>query len=193
VGTGEANGSADSYAGVGMYRIDNADTAATLVGPINPVRNYLNGSGNPVSNPVFNGRSISSILVHPTDPSIVLVGVAGGVIGIGGDSPFGNTVPPLGMRGLYRLTNATGPAAGVAVQKFAVTLASPGFDLPNTGNRNVDSMVYEPGNPNNLVVWINGTTAAGDGGIYRSTNAQSATPTTTPAPSRSGSSSATGN
>ena len=99
VGTGEANGSGDSYAGVGMYRIDSCDTVATLVGPINPIRNYLNGSSVAVSAPVFNGRSISSILVHPTDPSIVFAGIAGGVIGIGGDLPFGGTIPPLGMRG----------------------------------------------------------------------------------------------
>jgi hypothetical protein len=179
VGTGEANGSADSYAGVGIYRIDNCDSSATLVGPINPVRNYLNGSNNPVSAPVFNGRSISSILVHPTDPSIVFVGVTGGVIGIGGESPLGNTVPPLGMRGLIRLTNATSAPGIVAAQKLAVTTGGSGFDSPNTGNRNVDSMVFDPTNSNNMVVWINGSTSAGDGGIYRSTNAQLANPTFT--------------
>src|SRR5207248_2898581 len=69
VGTGEANYSGDSYAGVGLYRIDNADTSPVLVGPINPIRNYNDGSNNPQSVPVFNGRSISSILVNPLDPS----------------------------------------------------------------------------------------------------------------------------
>ena len=93
VGTGEANGSGDSYAGVGMYRIDNCDTTATLVGPINPIRNYTDTASAPQSFPFFNGRSISSILVHPTDPSIVFAGIAGGVIGIGGDVPFGGTPP----------------------------------------------------------------------------------------------------
>lgn len=176
VGTGEANGSADSYAGVGMYRIDNCDTTATLVGPINPIRNYTNGGGTPVSAGVFTGRSISSILVHPTDPSIVLAGIAGGVIGIGGEAPFGGTIPPLGMRGLVRLTNATAAAGSVVAQKLAVTTAGAGFDLPNTGNRNVNSMVFDPVDPNILTVWINGNAAAGDGGIYRSTNAQAADP-----------------
>ncbi len=179
VGTGEANYSGDSYAGVGVYRIDNCDTVATLVGPINPVRNYINGSSNPVSNPAFNGRSISSILVHPTNPSILYVGVAGGVIGIGGDAPFGGNIPPLGMRGLYRLTSATSAPASVAVQKVAVCTAASGFDLPNTCNRNIDSMVFDPGHPNILTVWVFGNAAAGDGGIYRSTNAQAATPTFT--------------
>jgi hypothetical protein len=171
VGTGEANSSCDSYAGVGMYRIDNVATTATLVGPINPVRNYNDGSGNPQSVPVFNGSSISSILVHPTDPSIVFVGTTGGVIGIGCDGPLGNTIPPIGMRGVYRLTNATSAAASVVAQKLTVTLAGSGFDTPNTGMRSVSSMVMEPGNPNTLLVWIIGLAAAGDGGVYRSTNA----------------------
>jgi hypothetical protein len=179
VGTGEANGSGDSYAGVGLYRIDNADTTATLVGPINPIRNYNDGSGNPQSVPAFQGRSISSIVVHPADPSILWVGAAGGAIGIGAESPFGNTIPPLGMRGLYRLTNATGVPASVAVQKIAVATVASGFDIPNTANRNVDSIVMEPGNPDNLIVWINGAATAGDGGIYRSTNATSPVPTFT--------------
>lgn len=177
VGTGEANGSGDSYAGVGMYRIDNCDSTATLVGPINPVRTYINAATSLlVSNPVFNGRSISSIVVNPTDPSIVFVGVAGGVIGIGSDSPVGGTIPPLGMRGLYRLTNATSAPGSVVAQKLTVTTAGSGFDLPNTGNRNIDSIFMDPGDPNVLTVWINGTNAAGDGGIYRSTTAQAATP-----------------
>jgi hypothetical protein len=190
VGTGEANGSGDSYAGVGLYRIDNADTTATLVGPINPIRNYTDGSGNPQSVPAFQGRSISSIVVHPTDPSILWVGAVSGVIDIGADPPFGGTIPPLGMRGLYRLTNATAAPASVAVQKITVTLAAPGFDLPNTGNRNVDSIAIEPGNPDSMIVWVNGTTAAGDGGIYRSINATSPVPAfaqvlaTTTSPSR---------
>lgn len=176
VGTGEANGSADSYAGVGMYRIDNCDTTATLVGPINPVRTYTTASNVQVSNPAFNGRSISSIVVDPSNPSIVFVGVAGGVIGIGGDAPRGGTIPPLAMRGLYRLTSATSAPGSVAVQKLAVTTAAGGFDLPNTGNRNIDSIFMDPGDPNILTVWINGTTGAGDGGIYRSINATGATP-----------------
>ncbi len=179
IGTGEANGSGDSYAGVGMYRVDNADTTATLVGPINPVRNYNNASNVAVSAPVFQGRSISSIIVHPTDPSIVFAGIAGGVIGIGGDVPFGGTIPPLGMRGLVRLTNATSAPASVVAQKLTVTLAASGFDNPNTGNRNVNSMFMDPADPNILTVWINGTTTAGDGGVFQSTDALSANPTFT--------------
>ncbi len=180
VGTGEANGSADSYAGVGLYRVDNADTIATLVGPINPVRNYTDGSSNPQSTPVFNGRSIAKIVVHPTQPGTVFVGTAGGVIGIGGNAPFGGTIPPLGLRGLYRSTNANGPLASITFDRIKVSTSGGGFDLPNTGNRNINDIVMDPSDPtgNTLIVWQNGTSAAGDGGVYRSTSALAADPTT---------------
>src|SRR5262249_25372655 len=36
VGTGESNLSLDSFFGVGLYRIDDVETTATLVGPIDP-------------------------------------------------------------------------------------------------------------------------------------------------------------
>jgi len=65
VGTGEANGSADSFYGVGVYRIDSVNTTATLVGPFSPVRNYTDASSNPQSVPAFQGRSISKILINP--------------------------------------------------------------------------------------------------------------------------------
>jgi hypothetical protein len=188
VGRGDANGSADSFAGVGLYRINNVTTLPLLTGPINPVRNYNDGSNNPQSVPAFNGRSISKILVHPTEPGTLLVGVAGGVIGLGADPPFGNALPPLSMRGLYRVKNANGPPAGATVEKIAVSTTDTGqglcaFDTPCTVNRNVNDMVFDPNDAtgNTVIVWLNGLSSgaitAGDGGIYRTTNAW-ATPAT---------------
>ncbi|MBL8310115.1 MAG: hypothetical protein JNL19_06820 [Burkholderiales bacterium] len=183
VGTGEANSSADSFAGVGLYRIDSAPTTATLVGPINPIRNYTDADGVTArSVPAFNGRSISKILVHPTDPGYLFVGVAGGVIGMGGDAPLGGTIPPLAMRGLYRLQGANGAPGSVTVQKLAVSTAAAagGFDSPSTGNRNAADMIFpDPADPTTLVVWMNGTAVANDGGVFRSTNATAVTPTFT--------------
>ncbi len=184
VGTGEANGSADSFAGVGLYRIDSPATTATLVGPINPVRNYLDASSNPQSVPVFNGRSISKILIAPGDPTTLLVGTAGGVIGLGGNPPLGGTVPPAGIRGLYKITNATSAPASVVGTRIGVRsgLGIEGcFDTPCTGNRNVNDMALDlsDGTGNTLVLWLNGTNAANDGGVWRSTNAMSASPTFT--------------
>ena len=186
VGTGEANGSADSYAGVGLYRIENVNTTATLVGPINPIRNYIDANGvTPRSAGFFTGRSISKILRVPGDPNTLFVGIAGGVIGIGANPPFGGTIPPQAMRGLARLANVTGPPAGITGTRLAVSTTDTGqglcFDFPCTVNRSVNDMVLDPQDPsgNTLIAWLNGINLAGDGGIYRSTNAMSGSPTFT--------------
>src|SRR5438094_930226 len=92
VGTGEFNSCGDCFFGVGLYRIDNADTAATLVGPINPQQIIGNLTYN-----VFNGRSITKILVHPTDPATIWVSTARAVCG-GGANALGQ-VPTLATRG----------------------------------------------------------------------------------------------
>lgn len=189
VGTGEANGSADCFAGVGLYRIENVNTTANLVGPINPIRNYTDSGGIPRSTGFFTGRSISKILRVPGDPNTLFCGVAGGVIGLGGNPPFGNTVPPLAMRGLVRLSNVTGSPAGITGTRMAVSTVDTGqglcLDLPCTVNRSVNDMVLDPQDPsgNSLIVWLNGlsngTVTANDGGIYRSINAMSGSPTFT--------------
>ena len=186
VGTGEANGSGDSFAGVGLYRVENVNTSAILVGPINPIRNYNNAGGTAVSGGFFSGRSISKILRVPSSPGTLFVGIAGGVIGIGGSPPLGNLVPPLGMRGMARLSNVTGPPSGITGTRIAVStvdtgLGLCGFDLPCTVNRNVNDIALDPQDPSGdkMIVWLNGTSTANDGGIYRSTNAMSATPTFT--------------
>ena len=182
VGTGEANGSADSFAGVGLFRIDNVNSAAPAqVGPINPVRNYTDAASNPQSIAVFTGRSLASIVIVPNDPTTVFVGVAGGVIGSGGDAPFGGSIPPLGLRGLYKLSSVTGDPAAVGVLRIGIRsgIGIEGcFDTPCTGNRNVNSIVLDPGDltGNTLMVWLNGTSTANDGGIWRTTNALAATP-----------------
>src|SRR4051812_29115809 len=80
VGTGEAGQCGSGcYAGIGVYRIDNASTTANLTGPINPVRNYNDNLGNPTSAAVFTGRAISKILVTPSDPSIIFVSTASAI------------------------------------------------------------------------------------------------------------------
>jgi hypothetical protein len=169
VGTGEFNGCGDCFFGAGLYRIDNADTAAILVGPINPSQTIGNLTYN-----IFSGRSISKVLVHPTDPNIIFVATGSGVGGSGANT-F-STVPPMATRGVYRSTNAMSATASVTFQKLVVTTdgSIPG-ESPQTGNDTVSDMVMEPGNPNNIVVAVIGQN--GLGGIYRSINALSGTPT----------------
>jgi len=153
VGTGESALSADSYFGVGLYRIDNADVAPVLNGPINP-------------GGIFTFRSISKILVDPTNAANVFVSTSTGVGGIVSVSPAGPAV------GLFRTTNATAAAGSITFTKLTVATAG-------GGSRRVLDMVMEPGTPNNILCTVYGTSAAGDGGIYRSTDALAATPTFT--------------
>ncbi len=175
VGTGEPNNSADSFFGVGVYRIDNADTTADLVGPINPLITTGSGAGAITTN-CFTGRAISQILVHPTDPATIFVSTAAAVSGAAGNA-LTNTVPPLGLRGVYRSTNATAAAASVTFAKLIVNTDGSLDSGPATGNTSIFDMILEPGNPNNLLVTTSGTTLGG--AVYRSTNALAATPTFT--------------
>ncbi len=177
VGTGESNRSGDSFFGVGVYRIDNADTSVTLVGPINPPFSFSTGGGTAFTT-AFAGRSISQIVVHPTQPGTIFVGTSSGIGGSGANS-LSNFIPPLALLGLYRSTNADGPIGSITFQKLAVATAGGSLDVPATGNRRITDLVMEPGNPDNLIVGVFGAAAPNDGGIYRTTNALAANPTFT--------------
>jgi len=173
VGTGEPNNSADSYFGVGVYRIDNVDTSPALVGPINP--QITTGTTTAITYNCFNGRAISRILVNPTDPANIFVSTAAAVAGAAGNA-LSNTVPPLALRGVFRSSNATAAAGAVTFQKIVVNTDG-SLDSPGTGNTSIFDMAFEPGNANNLLVTTSG--AATGGVIMRSTNALAATPTFT--------------
>lgn len=173
VGTGESNNSADSFFGVGVYRIDNVDTTADLVGPINPSFTFFAPSpGSNVTTTCFGGRGISKILVSPTDPATIFVstGFGGGGIGSNALSQF---IPPMALLGVYRSTNATAAAGSIVFTKLAVTTDS-SLDLPATGNTTINDLVFEPGTPNNLLVTVSGSSLAG--GVFRSTNALAGAP-----------------
>ncbi|MDQ3749169.1 MAG: hypothetical protein M3367_09190, partial [Acidobacteriota bacterium] len=105
VGTGEAVFSGDSFFGVGIYRITNADTSPVISGPLKQ-----GTSGNDV----FTGRSVSEIVVHPTNPNILFATTTQGVAGIGG-SLAGATLPSAGV---FRTTNAM--AASPSFEKLTI-------------------------------------------------------------------------
>src|SRR2546423_6957321 len=121
VGTGEFNSCGDCFFGVGLYRIDNADAAATLVGPINPQQTI-----NTLTYKVFNGRSITKILVNPSDASMIWVSTARGVGGSGANSL--GQVPAIAPRGVFRSSTAT--SSNPTFQKLPVTLDG-SVDTPN--------------------------------------------------------------
>jgi hypothetical protein len=89
-GTGEANGSGDSAAGVGLYRT--TDGGDTWSGPLGAA--------------VFAGRSIGSIAIRPGDPDTVYAATTRGALGI--SSVSGGTVtviPGAAAWGLYKSTD----------------------------------------------------------------------------------------
>ncbi len=164
IGTGEIIG----FFGVGVYRIDNADSAnPTLVGPINPVTDQGNG----INAPAFQQTAISEILVHPTDPATIFVSTARGFGGIVSHDP--SSPNSRSLFGVYRSTNATNAAAAITFTKLTVN-TNGGLVK---GDTEITDMAMEPGNPNTILGWVEG--AAGSGGVYRSANALAASPTFT--------------
>ena len=103
VGTGESAGSADSFFGVGLYRIDNAATTADLSGPFNPpVATGVAGHAPPSAA----ARSARSLFIRPIQRRSSFRPTTG-TAGNPSNGSIGFTVPPLGMLGIYRSTDAT--------------------------------------------------------------------------------------
>src|SRR6185312_1461355 len=92
VGSGEGNNSGDSFFGVGLFIIRNATTTADVSGPFN-----LSATGGDI----FTGRSITQILVNPTDDNKILVSTGSGFSGLSFD-----TFSVLPARGVYLSLNA---------------------------------------------------------------------------------------
>jgi hypothetical protein len=177
VGTGEPNNSGDSFFGVGVYRIDNAKTTATLNGPINP--SITTGTTTALTYNCFTGRSITKILVDPGNAATIFVSTATGIVGAGGNA-LSNTIPPLGLRGVFRSTNATAAPALVTFSKVIVNTDG-SLDVPGTGNTSIFDMVLDPGFDGgaNQILLVTTSGAATGGVVMRSTNALAATPTFT--------------
>ena len=172
VGTGEFNGCGDCFFGVGLYRIDTVDTTPALVGPINP---QITLSG--LTYNIFTGRSISKILVDPSNPATIFVATARGVGGSGANGL--GQVPAIATRGVYRSTNATSPLNSITFQKLVVTTGA-SADSPGTGNEDISDIAIEPGNPSNLIAAAIGPSGSGlASGIYQSSDALGLNPTFT--------------
>jgi hypothetical protein len=158
IGTGEAGFSADSFYGVGLYRILNAESVSpTIEGPFNI---------NTALADVMTFRSISRIIIHPTVPNTVFVATASGVGGL-----FNVAGNPLPNRGVFR-----------AVDALAATPHFDRLDVP-TGAANVaiSDIAMQPGNPDVLLAMATVNCAAfpGSCGIWRSINANTVAPTFT--------------
>jgi hypothetical protein len=108
-GTGEPNASADSEAGLGIYVSTNGGDTWTHVAANTrvPSETVTCGDGNmytapAYSGPSFDGRSISSIVIDPTNANVLYVGSTRGVRGIssvlsGGAVSLAPGLPPYGF------------------------------------------------------------------------------------------------
>ncbi len=144
VGTGEAEASADSFFGVGIYRLTAASTAAPV----------LEG---PFAGAEMNGRTISEIIVDPANANNLYATTASGVASAGG---VGSPILP--ARGLFRSSNAAAPAP--TFTKINVTGVAE--DL------NMYDAVIDPANFSRLLVSVVGSAA--QSGVWLSTNANAA-------------------
>ncbi len=154
VGTGEANASGDSAAGVGMYK--STDGGDTWTGPL--------GAS------VFAGRAIGSIAVQPGTPSTIYAGTTRGVAGIGSVSGGAvSLIPGAAPWGLYRSTdggnswtllhNGSANVASCDTVAEAIAAGSP------CSLRGVRRVALDPGNPGIVYAGSYGR------GIWRSNDA----------------------
>ncbi|HMV84203.1 MAG TPA: putative Ig domain-containing protein [Blastocatellia bacterium] len=169
VGTGEGNLSADSYFGVGLYRVLNANGGSPMLD--GPFETRVAGTGTAASNGhAFLYTSINKIVFDPNDNNRMFVG---NTLGVGGSGPSsGGAAIGGGFIGLYFCGNAQG----------ATPVFSRVSGLLGGGAAAVSDMVFEPGSSNNLIVSTLDFGGGGTSGIYRSTDAATASqsPSTSP-------------
>ena len=167
VGTGEANASGDSAAGVGMYK--STDGGDTWVGPL--------------GKSVFNGRAIGSIAVADGQPGVIYAATTRGQLGIssvtGGATSL---IPGAAAWGLYKssdggatwafLHNGSPNASSCDTVAEALAGGSP------CSLRGVRRVALDPTNPNTVYAgtYSRGVWRSQDGGaswnqIYTSLNA----------------------
>ena len=136
VGTGEANASGDSAAGVGMYK--STDGGDTWIGPLGAA--------------AFNGRSIGSIAVAPGSPNTIYAATTRGVLGVSSVSGGAvSLIPGAAAWGLYKSTDGgatwtflhNGAATAAACDTVAEATA-PGSPCSLRGVRRV---ALDPSNP----------------------------------------------
>jgi len=179
-GTGEANASGDSEAGLGIWKsTDRGNSWTQLSATIGPITTFSPGTGsNGTYGPgnAFLGRSISSIVVDPTSASHLYVSSSRGVRGISSVTGGTTTNPPTPRPpfGLFESTD------GGATFSF---IWDGGDGCPATCNgtnpkatiRGVNRVALDPGwnGTTNKILYggaFGPTGVAGSGGVWRSTD-----------------------
>src|SRR5206468_6684268 len=178
-GTGEANASGDSEAGLGVWKsTDSGNTWTQLVAMIGPITTFSPGTGTngTYTGNAFLGRSISSIVVDPTNASHLYVSSSRGVRGVSSVTGGGTTNPPTPRPpfGLFESTDAGATFSFIWDGGGGCPATCDGTN-PKATIRGVNKVQLDP-------AW-NGTTnkilyggafgpqnVAGSGGVWRSTD-----------------------
>ena len=179
-GTGEPHASGDSEAGIGIYKSTDGGNTWTLlpstVGPIttfSPRGNVPNGTytGN-----AFLGRSISSIVVDPTNPNHLYVSSARGVRGVSSVTGGGTTNPPTPRPpfGLFESTDGGATFSFIWDGGDGCPATCDGTN-PKAAIRGVNRVALDPGynGTSNKILYAGAfgpQNVAGSGGVWRSTD-----------------------
>jgi hypothetical protein len=172
VGTGEGNLSGDSYAGVGLYRIDSANGTTPIVN--GPFEERIAGSGTTVGNGhAFNFLGIGGIAVDPADAGRVYLSATSAGIGAAGDRVC--CANPSAEPGLYRTTNGTATTPQFSKVAGGLPQLSGGF-LPAATD-----VLFLPGSSTTLLVGVEdiGFATSANNGLWRATDAGAGTPSFT--------------
>lgn len=176
VGSGEPNASADSEAGLGLFKsVDGGDTwtiPAAQVGPITTNSPGTGPNGTYTGNAFF-GRAIAQIVVVPGSPNTLYVSSDRSVRGI--DSTYGgptsNPPQPRPPFGLFKSTDGGNTFTYIWDGSATCPAGCNGSD-PLASIRGVQDVRLDPNN-SNIVYAATYPGPGGGGGIWRSTNAGS--------------------
>jgi hypothetical protein len=179
-GTGEANASGDSEAGVGIYKsTDGGNTWTALAATIGPITTFSPGTGtNGTYGPgnAFLGRSISSILVDPTNAAHLYVSSSRGVRGVSSVTGGGTTNPPTARPpfGLFESTDGGATFSFIWDGGDGCPATCDGTN-PKATIRGVNHVALDPGwnGTTNKILYggaFGPTGVAGSGGVWRSTD-----------------------
>src|SRR5262245_7214394 len=180
-GTGEANASGDSEAGLGIWKsTDRGNSWTQLSATIGPITTFSPGTGtNGTYGPgnAFLGRSISSIIVDPTNAAHLYVSSSRGVRGISSVTGGGTSNPPTPRPpfGLFESTDGGATFGFIWDGGDGCPTTCDGTN-PKATIRGVNKVQLDPGwnGTTNKVVYggaFGPTGVAGSGGVWRSTDA----------------------
>jgi len=180
-GTGEPNASADSEAGVGIYKsTDGGNTWTLLASTIGPITTFSPGTGaNGTYGPgnAFLGRSISSIVVDPTNENHLFVSSSRGVRGVSSVLSGGVTTNPPTPRppfGLFESTDGGATFSFIWDGSDSCPAICNGTSFKST-IRGVNEVQLDPGwnGTTNKIMYggaFGPTGTPGSGGVWRSTD-----------------------